>query len=71
MVALGKGFITLEQIIEAIKIQFVEYEKRLKHRLISEILIERGTINTSQFLDVLNSIDERENIITQKILVRE
>ena len=55
--AVTKGFITLDQLIEAMKIQVREEIYSGKHRLIGEILIEMGYLNTSQVNEVLESID--------------
>ena len=55
--AVKKGFITIDQLIEAMKIQVREEINNGEHRLIGTILIEMGFINTSQVNKVLESID--------------
>ena len=71
MIAVGKGFITLEQLLEAIKIQVSEdVDDKKSHRLIGEILIEMGLLNPPQIRDVLGSMD-RDMRIHEKINVRE
>jgi len=55
--AVTKGFITIDQLIEAMKIQVREEINKGVHRLIGAILIEMGFMNTSQVNEVLESID--------------
>jgi hypothetical protein len=53
IVAVEKGFITLEQLFEAIKIQIVEDLDGSKHRLIGEILRGKKYITADQIDEVL------------------
>ncbi|MGD8981516.1 MAG: hypothetical protein PVF42_07985 [Desulfobacterales bacterium] len=55
-VAIDKGFITLENLIEAMKIQILENLQGLDHRLIGQILWEEGYIKTEQINEVLKSM---------------
>lgn len=55
-VAIDKGFITLENLIAAMKIQILENIKGLDHRLIGQILWEEGYIKTEQINEVLESM---------------
>ncbi len=55
-VAIDKGFITLENLIEAMKIQILENIQGLDHRLIGQILWEEGYIKTEQINEVLKSM---------------
>ena len=55
--AVTKGFITIDQLIEAMKIQVREEIKNGEHRLIGAILIEMGFMDTSQVNELLESID--------------
>ncbi|MFC1532738.1 hypothetical protein ACFL7M_05155 [Thermodesulfobacteriota bacterium] len=57
VIALGKGFITLAQLIEAMKTQVTEDMEKGKHRLIGQILIENNVMNTSQVREVLDLVD--------------
>jgi aspartate 1-decarboxylase len=52
-VAIDKGFISLEQLFEAMKIQITENTQGAEHRLIGQILWEKGYINTQQINEVL------------------
>ena len=55
-VAVDKGFITLENLIEAMRIQILENTGGSDHRLIGQILWEEGYINTEQINEVLKSM---------------
>ena len=55
-VAIDKGFITLENLIEAMKIQILENLDGSDHRLIGQILWEKGYIKTEQINEVLKSM---------------
>lgn len=55
--AVTKGFITPEQLVEALKIQVHENLKLSKHRLIGEILREKEYLTTAQINAVLDSMD--------------
>jgi hypothetical protein len=51
-----KGFITAEQVINALRIQVMEDIEKGKHRLIGRILLEQGLITLSQIDDLLDSL---------------
>lgn len=53
VIAIEKGFITAEQLIEAIKIQVMEDIEDGKHRLIGRILLEQELITIPQIDEVL------------------
>jgi len=55
--AVKKRFITIDQLIEAMKIQVREEIKNGEHRLIGAILIEMGFMDTSQVNELLGSIE--------------
>ena len=55
-VAIDKGFITLENLIEAMKIQILENLEGSDHRLIGQILWEEGFIDSEQINEVLKSM---------------
>ena len=48
LIAVDKGFLALEKLIEAMKIQLIGDVRRFKYRLIGEILIDKGALNVSQ-----------------------
>lgn len=54
--AIDKGYITLEHLIEAMKIQILENLQGLDHRLIGQILWEEGYLKTEQINEVLESM---------------
>jgi len=55
-VAIEKEFITLENLIEAIKIQVTENLEDSEHRLIGQILWEKGYLTTEQINEVIKSM---------------
>ena len=55
-VAIDKGFITFENLIEAMKIQILENLQGIDHRLIGQILWEECYIKTEQINEVLKSM---------------
>ncbi len=55
--AVTKGFITPEQLVEALIIQVNENLYQSKHRLIGEILREKEYLTTAQNNAVLESMD--------------
>jgi len=55
-VAIEKGFITPEHLLEAMKIQILESLGVSDHRLIGQILWEEGYIKSEQINEVLASM---------------
>jgi len=55
-VAVDKGFITLENLYEAMKIQILENLSGSVHRPIGQILWEEGYIKTEQIKEVLKTM---------------
>jgi hypothetical protein len=55
-VAIDKRFISLEQLFEAMKIQISENAQGVEHRLIGQILWEKGYISTEQINEVLKEM---------------
>lgn len=64
LIAVDKGFLALEKLIEAMKIQLIGGVRRFKYRLIGEILIDIGALNISQVAEVLNVMNNRGTIKT-------
>ena len=58
VIAVEKGFITTEQLFDAIKIQLLEEIGNSSHRLIGEILQDIGYLTQLQVKEVLNSIPD-------------
>ena len=56
ILAVEKGFITADQVIEALRIQVMEDIEKGKHRLIGRILLEQGLITLSQIEGLLDSL---------------
>lgn len=56
IIAIEKGFLTPDQLIDALKIQVEEEIRYETHRLIGEILLDKNYITPPQIQEVLNSI---------------
>jgi len=56
VVAIEKGFISLDQLLESIKIQIEEEIEQGLHRIVGAILVEKGVMNLLQVEEVLHSI---------------
>lgn len=56
VVAIEKGFITAEQLIDAIKIQVKEDIEEGRHRLMGRILLEKGLLTIPQIDEVLEAL---------------
>ena len=54
IIAIESGFITSDQLIEALKIQVSEDVEYKTHRLIGEILLDKGYITAMQLQEVIN-----------------
>jgi len=55
-IAIDKGYITLEQLMEAMNMQIKEDVEEGQHRLIGTILFEHGLITILQIDDVLKTM---------------
>lgn len=58
-VAVEKKFITEENLIEAIQIQTDENVKEGKHRLLGQILLDKGYITETQIENVLQFMNQQ------------
>ena len=56
IIAIEKGFISPDNLIEALKVQVEEDIEYKTHRLIGEILMDKNHITASQIQEVLNTI---------------
>lgn len=56
IVAIEKGFITSENLVEAFKIQVKEDIELQTHRLIGEILLDSGYMTTLEIQEVLDAV---------------
>jgi hypothetical protein len=59
--AVQKGFITFEQLLEAIHTQIQENVEEEKHRLIGKILSDNGHITVPQIDDILMTLGKSQN----------
>ena len=53
IVAIDKGFITAEQLIEALKTQVIGAIEKKEHKLIGTILLEMGLVTRDQIDEVV------------------
>lgn len=58
-IAVERGFITEDQLFQALKIQAKENLAEGKHRLLGQILLEEGLITTPQIEEVLDVINHQ------------
>jgi len=56
--AIQKGFVTLEQVVDALGAQAEENFSARKHRRIGQILLEQQFIDPSQLDEVLKGLEE-------------
>lgn len=56
IIAIEKGFISSEELIEALKIQVKEDIEYSTHRLIGEILLDKNFLTAQQIQEVLNTL---------------
>ena len=66
VLAVEKGIITADQVIEALRIQVMEDIEKGKHRLIGRILLEQGLITLSQIDDVLKSMGKNLPLLKEE-----
>jgi len=57
LVAVERGFVTPEQVREALDIQFTENMAKRKHRFIGTILVDQGYMKHSQISEVLKAME--------------
>ena len=60
-IAIAKGFITPEELLDALRIQVQEETEKKQHRLIGQILLEQGVISGEQIQQVLAELFSRED----------
>ena len=58
-VAVEKGFITMEQLVNALTLQAKENVETGKHRLIGQIFLDQGYLTEAQIDEVLETISNR------------
>jgi len=55
-ISVEKGFVTADQVIEAMNIQILEDIEKQEHRLIGSILLDQGLLTLSQIDEVLKDM---------------
>ena len=66
VLAVEKGVITANQVIDALRVQVMEDIEKGKHRLIGRILLEQGLITLSQIDDVLRSMGKNLPLLKEE-----
>jgi hypothetical protein len=66
MVAVQKGYITIDQLIEAIAVQIREELELNKHRLLGQILLEKGFLTPPTLKQVLDQLGLAEGFLKAK-----
>ena len=66
ILAVEKGLITAEQVINALRIQVMEDMEKGKHRLIGRILLEQGLITLSQINDLLSILGKNLPLLKEQ-----
>ena len=66
VVAVEKGLITANQVIEALSTQVMEDIEKGQHRFIGRILLEQGVITLSQIDDVLKSMGKNLPLLKEE-----
>jgi hypothetical protein len=56
-IAVEKGFITTDQLVEAFRVQVKEEIEKGKHTLIGAILFDQGHMSLSQIQEVLENMN--------------
>ena len=58
-IAVDKGFITKDQLFEALELQARENVEEGKHRLLGQIFVDEGLLTTSQVDEILETMSQR------------
>lgn len=66
ILAVEKGMVTAEQVINAMRIQIMEDVAKGKHRLIGLILLEQGVLSLGQIDEVLRAMGKNLPILKEE-----
>ena len=66
VLAVEKGLVTADQVIEALRVQVIEDIEKGRHRLIGRILLEQGLITLSQIEEVLESMGKNLPLLKEE-----
>lgn len=66
ILAVEKGFITADELIEALRVQVLEDIEKGKHRLLGRILLEQGLLTREQIEDVLQMLGKRLPLLKEE-----
>jgi len=66
LLAVEKGYIRADQVVEALRIQVMEDLERGKHRIIGRILLEQGLITLFQIENVLKALGKNLPLLREE-----
>jgi hypothetical protein len=66
ILAVEKGFITANELIEALRIQVLDDIEKGKHRLLGRILLEQGLLTREQVEEVLQMLGKRLPLLKEE-----
>jgi hypothetical protein len=66
ILAVEKGLITADQVINAMRIQIMEDVEKGKHRIIGRILLEQGVLSLGQIDEVLRTMGKNIPILKEE-----
>lgn len=66
VLAVEKGLVTADQVIEALRVQVFEDLEKGRHRLIGRILLEQGVITLAQIEEILESMGKNLPILKEE-----
>jgi hypothetical protein len=66
ILAVEKGLITADQLIDALRVQIIEDVEKGKHRILGRILLEQGMITLSQIDHVLRSMGKNLPLLKEE-----
>jgi len=66
ILAVEKGFITAQELIEALRVQVLDDIEKGKHRLLGRILLEQGLLTREQVEEVLQMLGKRLPLLKEE-----
>lgn len=71
-IAISRGYVTLNQVQNALAEQLEDYNARRPHRTLGEILLENYLITEEQIKSILweMGIEEKQTSLTQDVIIK-
>jgi hypothetical protein len=66
ILAVEKGFITADELLEALRVQVLDDIEKGKHRLLGRILLEQGLLTREQVEEVLQMLGKRLPLLKEE-----